>query len=480
MSETRIGPPEYDVVVIGCGVAGLSAAVSCAEGGAGDSVDARPRVAVLERTGRLQRGGNSRWTAAYLRLRDEYTPAEGFLDDMLGFSDGRSDRAYLERLVERLPETMDWLQSLGVRLQRLPTIFITKAKPRLLPVGGGERVIDLLAERAERLGVEFLYQTTALRLATDDEGRVTGVVARREGTQVTIRARAVIIASGGFGGNPEMMTQYLGPGAGSLPTIAEGGQSNRGEGIRMALELGAKPTGEWGNFHAEPVDPRSRQPEAVVMTFPYGILVNRQARRFIDEGSGTADEIYENVARTIWRQDGQIAYLIADQSHRDIPGSEHALLTDRPAVTAETIEDLAGKLELDPARLAETVREYNAGTSLGDSDPTAPDGRATTGLTPPKSNWAQPLDKPPFLAYPVVCSVVFTFGGIGTNPDAEVVTADGFPIPGLYAAGECTGLYYGKYPGATSVMRGLVFGRIAGRGAAAGLGFQVQSRVDVG
>lgn len=452
---------QFDIVVVGCGVAGLSAAVSAAKSEWGASL----RVAVLERATEVERGGNSRWTGAYLRLEDVYTPAEGFADDMIRFSNGMIPNDYIEALAERLPETMEFLQEIGARFRSLPTIFITKSRPRMLPVGGGERLVATLAEACAEAGVEFLYETTASRLLVNDDGEISGVLVTDPDGQCVTEARTVIIASGGFEGNPEMMTQYMGRDASGLKPIAPGGAFNQGEGIRMALSVGAKPSGEWGQFHAEPIDPRSTQPEAVVMIFPYGILVNRDGRRFLDEGAGTVDETYEATARTVWREQGNLAYIICDASVREIPNYEHAVVTDRPAITADSIEELAGLLSVPVESLVTTVREFNAATQPGTFNPREPDGMSTKGLAIEKSNWARPLTGP-FVAYPMACSIVFTFGGIGTDLDGRVVNADDRPINGLYAAGECTGLYHFKYPGATSVMRGLVFGRSAGIDAA--------------
>lgn len=451
----------FDIVVIGCGVAGLSAAVSAAQSEFGASL----RIAVLERATEAERGGNSRWTGAYLRLEDVYTPADGFAQDLERFSQGKIPPQYVSTLVERLPETMEWLQELGARFRSLPTIFITKSRPRMLPVGGGERLVAALAEAGVSADVEILYETTASQLLMNDDGDVRGILTTTPDGQRVIEASTVIIASGGFEGNPEMMTQYFGANASGLNPIAPGGEFNKGEGIRMALGVGAKPTGEWSQFHAEPVDPRSSQPEAVVMIYPYGILVNREGERFLDEGAGTVDETYEATARTVWKGQGNLSYSICNQSVRDIANFEHAVVTDRPAITADTIEELAEKLEVPAEALTRTVNEFNAATRPGAFDPQVPDGLHTEGLAINKSNWAVPLTGP-FMAYPMACSIVFTFGGIGTDLDGRVVNSDDRPILGLYAAGECTGLYHHKYPGATSVLRGLVYGRSAGLSAA--------------
>lgn len=452
---------QYDIVVVGCGVAGLCAAASAASSEAGASL----RIAVLERATEVERGGNSRWTGAYLRLEDVYTPAEGFAEDMARFSHGMIPDDYVRALIERLPETMEFLQEQGARFRSLPTIFITKSRPRILPVGGGERLVATLADACTAAGVEILYESTASRLLVDNDGEISGVLVTDPEGQCVIESRTVIIASGGFEGNPEMLTQYLGRDATGLKPIAPGGEFNKGEGIRMALSVGAKSAGEWGQFHAEPIDPRSSQPEAVVMIFPYGILVNRDGQRFLDEGAGTVDETYEETARTVWRDQGNLAYIICDASVREVPNYEHAVVTDRPAITADSVEEMATLLSIPVENLVTTVRDFNAATQPGTFNPREPDGLGTKGLAIEKSNWASPLVGP-YFAYPMSCSIVFTFGGIGTDLEGRVVNADNRPIIGLYAAGECTGLYHFKYPGATSVLRGMVFGRSAGLDAA--------------
>lgn len=475
----------FDVVVAGCGVAGLSAAVAAAEAGAS--------VAVLERAPQEDRGGQSRWTEAYLRMKsltevsDDFEThlaenGAGSLDpelieqaatDPQGTSLTRAlslaDPNLIERFADEAGPTIAWLQGLGARFDFLPTQFLTASQPRLLPVGGGQALVDVLAAKAEALGVTFLYNTTAQSLVQDEAGRVVGLRATTRGQgQRTLRGQ-VVLACGGFEGNTEMMTRYLGPRAVYLRPVCKGGYYNRGEGIRMALDVGAAACGEFGSYHAEPVDPRSGISEPSIFIFPYGILVNKEGERFTDEAPTTVDACYEPVTRRIFAQRDGTAWTILDARHTRIPNYRLGIRTDKAPVSAHTIAELADKIGVPADRLQATVDGYNAACSGETWSPLKLDGVRTQGLTPPKSNWAMPLSEGPFHAYPIISANVFTFGGLKINPEARVLDADGDAIGGLYAAGETVGIYYGNYTGATSVLKGLVFGRLAGTAAARSL-----------
>lgn len=472
----------FDVVVAGCGVAGLSAAVSARENGAS--------VAVLERATRDERGGQSRYTEAYLRMKSDTEVTDdfethlaengsGYIDpDLIEESAGpvetlsnatRSASLLSPHVIEALANgagpTIAWLKGFGVRFDFLPTQFLTRSQPRLLPVGGGQALVDALASRAEASGVEFLYETTATALLQDDAGQVKGLRAKRRGDGAIELLGQVVLASGGFEGNSEMMTRYIGPRAVYLRPVCKGGYHNRGEGIQMALDIGAAPCGEFGSYHAEPVDPRSGISEPSIFIFPYGILVNKGGERFVDEAPGTVDAYYERVTRRIFEQRDGLAYTILDAKHMRIPNYRLGIRTDQRPIEAASIAELAGKLGLPEQTFRQTVDAFNAACVPGNYRPLELDHVATRGISPAKSHWALPLDQPPFHAYPVISSNVFTFGGLKIDTDARVLDRDGHPIEGLYAAGEIVGTYYGNYTGATSVMKGLVFGRIAGRHA---------------
>lgn len=480
---------DFDIVVIGSGIAGLSAAVAAATKGA--------RVAVLERAAPEEYGGNTRWTEAYFRMKSESEVSDDFEERLVanaGYhldphvvaesagdydnwppyvkAHGMPDPELVGTLASLAGPTVAWLKTYGIRFDALPTYFVTAAAPRLMPVGGGLAMIEALRAAAEPLGVRFFYRTTARRLEQaggESEGRRLAVLTvDAHGRGRTLSAGAVVIASGGFQGNTEMLTRYLGGAARYVRPVARGGYYNRGEGIQMALDAGAAPAGDFGSYHAEPLDPRSAEPEPLVMTFPYGILVNHRGLRFTDEAPGPVDVHYDHISRAIGEQPEGIAYAIFDQRIEDVPNWKKGLRTDQPAIRADSLEALARACGLPPEGLARTVDEYNrACPQDGRFLPLEADGLATRGLDIPKSNWARPIGQGPFFAYPVIPGICFTYGGIKINRHAQVVDHDGRPIPGLYAAGEASGLYHQVYTGATSVMRGAVFGKLAGEHAAA-------------
>jgi tricarballylate dehydrogenase len=234
----------------------------------------------------------------------------------------------------------------------------------------------------------------------------------------------------------------------------------------LTRPLGADRAGQFDMFHGEPVDRRSSKPDAVVYAYPFGIVVNRHAQRFFDEGADSFDSTFEQLAYEIWAHQEQEAYLVAERAILDWPAVRNIILSDQPPIEAETIEALADALGLNPAALVSTVSQYNGALLPGDTDRAIRDGKCTSGIRPPKSNWATPIKNGPYIGFPLTCAITFTFGGIRCDARARVMRPDGTSIAGLYAAGEVTGLYYKEYPAGTSVLRALTFGRIAAREAA--------------
>ncbi|MCG6877219.1 MAG: FAD-binding protein, partial [Betaproteobacteria bacterium] len=419
MSESVRPKVGREIVVVGHGAAGLSAALSAKEAARERGVEAR--VTLVERAPEASCGGNSRWSPSNIRMRAPDAMEPGFVDDIVAQSGGRAERAYFERLAADAPATARWLQGLGVEFHS-PPYYLSKGPARIQPVGGGAVLFDALWRSAMAAGVEFLYGRE-LRGLVADAGRVAGVEIGP--AAAVLEADAVVLASGGFEGNGEMLRQHIDVSAESMRPISPGTSFNDGTGILSALKVGARRSGDWNGMHAEPVDARSRESAPVVLVYPYGIVVDRGGRRFFDEGAGLVHETWEKFAREIHCSlPGRTAFAILDALLLDIPEYGRAIRSEVPPVRADSISELAAKLDIPATALTETVAAYNAACTgdVARFDATRTDGLASTGgLAPPKSNWARPLARAPFLAWPLVGAIAYTFGGIETDAEARVL-----------------------------------------------------------
>jgi tricarballylate dehydrogenase len=483
-----------DVVVVGAGNAAFAAAVSAAEQGAS--------VTVLERAPQALSGGNTRFTAGAMRfaydgvedlralmpdLTDEEVAATDFgsyaesqfFEDMGRVTDYRTDPDLCELLVTRSKPTMLWMAGQGHRFAPIWGRQAFKVGGRFKfwggltveAVGGGPGLVEAWTGIAGRRGIEVLYGARALSLIAGDDG-VRGVRVKQDGRTREVPARAVVLAAGGFQANTEWRTRYLGPGW-DLAKV-RGTRFNTGDGLRMALEIGAMPTGQWSGCHA--VGWERNAPEFGDLgvgdgfqkhSYPFGVMLNARGERFVDEGADFRNYTYAKYGREILKQPRQFAWQVFDAKVRHLLRDEYRI-KQVTKVTARTLEELAAKLEDVDARAAlETLSAFNAAVRTDIAfDPNVKDGRRTEGLAIPKSNWANTLDEPPFEAYAVTCGITFTFGGLRIDRDAQVLDVDLAPLQGLYAAGELVGgLFYENYPGGTGLMAGAVFGRIAGASA---------------
>lgn len=441
-----------DIVVVGQGGAGLCAALAAAEAGAG--------VTVLDKAPEPDAGGNTRWTPAYMRAVEPT-----FVREVLEATGTRGDEAYFSVLADEAPATLKWIAAHGVEFHH-PTYYLAKGPSRIQPVGGGEALHRALMQAARAAGVALRYSCAAEQL-TFSHGRINGV--KLAGGE-TVAARAVVLACGGFQANAAMLREHFGPGGETLPLLAPRARFNTGEGIAMARAFGADESGDWNGMHIEPVDPRSRGSAPVMLLYPYGVVVDRAGRRFFDEGRGLVHETWEWLSRNIhFSLEGRRAFAILDSRVLSISDWQRATRSEVPPHSANSIEALASILGVDAPGLAATVSAYNAACTgdPGRFDATRCDGLAASGaLLPPKSNWARSIAVPPFLAWPLIGAVAYTFGGIATDPRSRVLKG-GAPVPGVYAAGEITGHFYGTAPNAVALLRAIVFGRRAGLEAAA-------------
>jgi tricarballylate dehydrogenase len=457
--------PSRHIVIIGQGAAGLSAALAAAEENHG--VEEPIRITLIDKAVETDAGGNTRWSPCNMRMATPDRVEPNFVRDMLAATRFKGDETYFRGLADNAPEMVAWIASRGISFIQ-PPYYLAKGPPRIQPVGGGAALVRSLTRAVRDAGVAILYQRTAEELVVAD-GRVAGVVVSASTAKEPIQSDAVVLACGGFQGNKDMMVQHFGQGAETMRLISPGTVFNTGDGIRMALAIGADRAGDWNGMHAEPVDARDPKSAPVVLVYPYGIVVDRSGRRFFDEGRGLVHDTWEWFARDIhFDRTGAIAYSILDRRLGEIPDYPRAIRSNVPPVQAEGIAELAQLIGVDAPTLVKTIADFGA-ACIGDPsrfDATRLDGLATaSSLKPPKSNWARAICEPPFLAYPLVGAVAYTFGGLATDDRARVLRA-GRPIPGLYAAGEITGHFYATAPNSVSVLRALVFGRIAGREAA--------------
>jgi tricarballylate dehydrogenase len=459
-----VNSKKSNIIVVGQGAAGLAAALSTAE-------EARARklaatVTLIDKAAEADAGGNTRWSPSYMRMAAPDRVESSFVHDMLAATQFKGDEGYFATLAAQAPATVKWIASHGIDFIQ-PVYYLAKGPPRIQPSGGGPAIVATLAGAAKAAGVTLRYGCAAQSLVSE-QGRLTGLVIEHDGAHETFAADAVILTCGGFQGNGVMMREHFGEGAQAMRLISPGTRFNTGDGIAMALALGAERAGDWNGMHAEPVDARSQNSAPVVLVYPYGIVVDRHGRRFFDEGAGLVHETWEWFARDMhFKAPGGVAYAILDSRLLAIDGYERAIRSEVAPARADTLAALARTIGVDATNLVRTVAAYNA-ACVGDPkkfDPTRCDGLAAARtLSPPKSNWARAIIEPPFLGWPLVGAIAYTFGGLATDDRARVLR-EGAPIPGLYAAGEITGHFFATAPNAVSVLRAFVFGRIAGREA---------------
>jgi tricarballylate dehydrogenase len=495
LQENAMQNPSYEVIVLGGGNAALCAALSAREHGAS--------VLVLERAPEEKRGGNSAFTGGGFRMvhhgaedirkivpdltEDEIArtdfgkySAEQYLDDLGRITQYYIDPDLAETIVRRSTDTVHWMRERGVRF--IPNYgrqaynvggrFKFFGGVVIYANGGGRGLVDTEYKAAQKHGIAVRYNVRATSLLRGQSG-VAGVRAIVNGIEEDVRGRAVVLACGGFEANREMRTRYLGPGWDMAKV--RGTRYNTGDGISMALDIGAQSYGQWSGCHSVAWERYAadfgdvEHPHAGYRhSYPFSIMVNADGRRFLDEGADFRNYTYAKYGRVVLQQPGSFAWQVFDAQVKHLLRDEYKL-RGATKVQANTLEELVEKMQdVHPANFFETVRDYNAAIKRDvPFDPNVKDGRRTVGLAIDKANWANPIEVPPFEAYSVGCGITFTFGGLKIDTATRVLDMEDAPLQGLFAAGELVGgLYYFNYPGSTGLMAGSVFGRIAGREAA--------------
>jgi tricarballylate dehydrogenase len=489
--------PDYDVIVVGAGNAAFAAAVSAREHGA-------KRVVALEKAPAEMRGGNTYWSGAILRFafddpkeiepllpnieqrfEDFYSginpyPRSQFLGDLMRVTSGRADPELSDILVSNSRDTVFWMHEKGVPME--PALGVAGVKrgnvwywPPGMVVRAAHEGVGLSNswfDIAEREGVEIRYSSAVTELLVDSRGHICGVKLRDDEGIKELTAKAVVLGCGGFEANVQMRTQHIGPLVGQAKV--RGTPHNQGDGLRMAFAVGAMPWGQYSGCHSTPISadwgefaPRELTDKSNRLSYLYGVMINRQGFRFVDEGEDTNLFTYAKFGRSILAQPGAMAWQIFDQQVVHLLEPRYS--TSKP-IKADTLEELVGLIDIDNREQAvKTLHQFNASARGADEgfDPTKKDGVSTRGLTPEKTNWGIRLEKPPFYAYSATGGITFTFGGVKVNDRTQVVGTDWRPLKGLYACGEMIGgLFYDNYPAGTGLVSGATFGRIAGKNAA--------------
>jgi tricarballylate dehydrogenase len=440
----------------------LCAAITAAETGAS--------VLILESAPKFYRGGNSRHTRNFrcmhqkpLSVLTDCYKSEEYFEDLLKVTDGKTDQKLARMVIDATEECLPWMEQCGVRFQPALSGTLSLSRTNAFFRGGGKSLVNAYYRTAEALGVEVCYDAEVTHLELKDS-RVSYLDFQHQNSSHIIKPAAVIVAAGGFQANLEWLAEAWGPAAKNF--LIRGTAYNRGVVLKDLLDQGAESVGDPTQCHAVAIDGRSPQFDGGIVTrldcVPFSIVVNKNAERFYDEGEDVWPKRYAIWGRLIAAQPDQVAYSIIDSTSINL-----FMPSVFPPIRADSIQDLAVKLELPLDQLTQTVDEFNQACNDGGFLPTELDGLSTVGLNPAKTNWARPILQPPFYAYSLKTGVTFTYLGLKVDENARVQNQDGL-IENCWAAGETmAGSILGQgYLAGFGMAIGTVFGRIAGREAA--------------
>ncbi len=453
----------YDIVVIGGGNAALCAAITAAETGA--------RVLILETATEPYRGGNSRHTRNFRCMHhgplgplvESYTEEE-YLADLMKVTGGKTDEHLARLAIRTSEECLPWMEEHGVRFQPSLSGTLSLARTNAFFRGGGKSLVNAYYRTAEGLGVDVLYEAAVTHLELEGD-RVTRVDYTHEGMAKSLSPKSIVVASGGFQADTDWLARAWGPAAKNF--LIRGTPYNRGVVLADLLDQGIAQVGDPTQCHAVAIDGRAPKFDGGIVTrldcVPFSIVVNKDAQRFYDEGEDVWPKRYAIWGRLVAAQPDQVGYVIIDAKSLNL-----FMPSVFPPIKADTLAELAGKMGLPADALEHTVAEFNE--ACGDQSgfhPTELDGVASSGLTPPKTNWARPITEPPFYGYSLRTGVTFTYLGLKVDENAQCSIDDRL-VSNLWAAGETmAGSILGQgYLAGFGMTIGTVFGRIAGKEAA--------------
>jgi tricarballylate dehydrogenase len=453
----------WDIIVVGGGNAALCAAITAAETGA--------RVIILEGAPKPYRGGNSRHTRNFrcmhqgpLSVLTGSYHEDEYFDDLMLVTAGKTDEHLARLCIRASEECLPWMQSHGVRFQPSLSGTLSLSRTNAFFLGGGKALVNAYYNAATDLGVTVAYdaQVTHIGLEGDTFTHLDATVA---GAPHRIEGRAVVLASGGFQSDLDWLARAWGPAARNF--LIRGTPYNRGVVLKDMLDQGCDTVGDPTQCHAVAIDGRAPKFDGGIVTrldcVPFSVVVNKDGDRFYDEGQDVWPKRYAIWGRLVAAQPDQVAYSVIDAKSIDL-----FMPSVFPPNKADTIDALGAQMGIDGAKLAQTVAAFNAACQPGAFHPTELDGLSTRGLNLPKTNWARPIDTPPFYGYQLRPGVTFTYLGLKVSDDARVHTLRG-PLANVWAAGEImAGSILGQgYLAGFGMTIGTVFGRIAGKGAAA-------------
>lgn len=452
----------FDVIVVGGGNAALCAAMTAREAGAD--------VLLLESAPFEFRGGNSRHTrnlrytheTANSHLTGPYLEDE-FWDDLMRVTAGNTNEELARLTIRESNNIGVWMSQHGCKFQPSMRGTLHLSRTNAFFLGGGKGLMNEYYAAARKLGVKILYEAEVVDLDVQDD-LFTSATVEYGGSRQAVEGRAVIVASGGFQANLEWLKEHWGEAADNF--IVRGTPFDKGQMLRVLLDKKVKPVGDPRQCHAVAIDARAPKFDGGIVTrldcVSFGIVVNKHAERFYDEGEDFWPKRYAIWGRLVAQQPDQIAYSIIDAKSIDL-----FMPSVFPPIEADSILDMAEKLELDPVALDTTVSIFNASTRPGVFDPGELDDCYTEKLVPPKTHWARPLDTPPFYGYPLRPGITFTYLGVTVNQRAQVIMQNDTPAPNIFAAGEImAGNILGQgYMAGFGMTVGTVFGRIAGKEA---------------